>query len=71
VAISRLQSKASPSATICAFIAAMFSRVHCAGGTPFFIAAFSAGRPKASQPIGIRTLRPARLSCRAIMSLMV
>jgi|GEM_PF-2374186 len=37
---------------------AMFSRVHLAGGTPFAIAAFSAGRPKASQPIGCMTLQP-------------
>ena len=35
---------------------AMFSCVHCAGGTLFFMAAFSAGRPNASHPIGCRTL---------------
>ena len=36
----------------------MLSRVHFAGGTPFAIAAFSAGRPNASQPIGMRALKP-------------
>ena len=36
----------------------MFSCVHTAGCTPFSMAAFSAGRPKASQPIGCRTLNP-------------
>ena len=49
----------------------MLSRVHFAGGTPFFIAAFSAGRPKASQPIGISTFMPFMRSWRASMSLMV
>ena len=37
---------------------AMFSRVHIAGATPASIAAFSAGRPKASQPIGCSTFFP-------------
>jgi hypothetical protein len=37
---------------------AMLSYVHFAGGTPFAIAAFSAGRPKASQPMGWSTLNP-------------
>ena len=36
----------------------MFEYVHCAGGTLFWIAAFSAGMPKASQPIGCITLYP-------------
>ncbi len=49
----------------------MFSRVHFSGGTAFFSAAFSAGRPKASQPIGISTLKPRMRSWRASMSLMV
>ena len=71
MAISRLQSNARPSATICAFIAAMLSRVQRAGGTPFFIAAFSAGRPNASQPIGISTFMPVMRSWRASMSLIV
>ncbi len=47
---------------------AMFSRVHCAGGMPFFIAAFSAGRPKASHPIGVSTLYPFIRMYRYIMS---
>jgi hypothetical protein len=34
----------------------MLSYVHFAGGTPFAIAAFSAGRPNASHPIGCMTL---------------
>jgi hypothetical protein len=37
---------------------AMLSRVHLAGGTPFLIAAFSAGSPNASQPMGCSTLLP-------------
>ena len=37
---------------------AMLSYVHLAGGTLFAIAAFSAGRPKASQPIGCSTFMP-------------
>ena len=49
----------------------MFCRVHFSGGTPFFIAAFSAGRPKASQPIGMSTFMPVMRRCRASMSLMV
>ncbi len=36
----------------------MFWRVQRAGGTPLPMAAFSAGSPKASQPIGCSTLRP-------------
>jgi hypothetical protein len=36
----------------------MLSWVQAAGGTPFWIAAFSAGRPNASQPIGCSTLLP-------------
>ena len=49
----------------------MFSRVQRAGGTPFFIAAFSAGRPNASQPIGISTFMPVMRKWRASMSLIV
>ena len=37
---------------------AMLSKVHFAGGTPFAMAAFSAGKPNASHPIGCSTLRP-------------
>ena len=35
---------------------AMLATVHFAGGTLLAIAAFSAGRPNASQPIGCSTL---------------
>ena len=42
----------------CFFMYAMFSHVHFAGGTPFAIAAFSAGSPNASQPIGIIAFQP-------------
>jgi hypothetical protein len=56
VANSRLQSIASPSDWSCFFMYAMLSCVHLAGGTPFAIAAFSAGSPNASQPIGCNTL---------------
>jgi hypothetical protein len=62
---------ARPIACICPFMWAMLSQVHFAGATPFFIAAFSAGRPKASQPIGIRTLCPFIRRCRYITSLIV
>ncbi len=37
---------------------AMLSHVHFAGGTALAIAAFSAGSPNASQPIGISTFQP-------------
>jgi hypothetical protein len=47
-----------PSDFSCCFMYAMLSYVHFAGGTPFAIAAFSAGRPNASQPIGCSTLWP-------------
>ena len=42
----------------CAFMVEMFSRVHFPGWTPASKAAFSAGRPKASQPMGWSTLKP-------------
>lgn len=42
----------------CAFIEAMFWYVQLAGWTPRSMAAFSAGMPKASQPIGCSTLKP-------------
>jgi hypothetical protein len=50
---------------------AMLSQVHFAGATLFFIAAFSAGSPNASQPIGISTLNPFIRKCRYITSLIV
>jgi hypothetical protein len=56
VATSRDQSIARPIDCICPFMYAMLSYVHFAGGTPLAIAAFSAGMPNASQPIGISTL---------------
>ena len=49
----------------------MFSYVHAAGALPLFIAAFSAGRPNASQPIGISTFQPRIRRCRYITSLIV
>ena len=45
----------APAARICAFISAMLCVVQVAGAF-CSIAAFSAGRPKASQPIGMSTL---------------
>ena len=42
----------------CPFMCAMFSSVHFSGWVPFLIAAFSAGRPNASQPNGCSTLKP-------------
>ena len=41
-----------------AFMAAMFESVHALGWAPPLMAAFSAGRPKASKPMGWRTLLP-------------
>ncbi len=38
----------------------MLSYVHFRGWTLFLIAAFSAGKPKASKPIGWMTLNPFR-----------
>ena len=40
----------------CPFMWAMLSSVHFSGCTLFLIAAFSAGRPKASHPMGCSTL---------------
>jgi hypothetical protein len=59
---------ARPTACICRFIVAMLSCVHFAGGTPLFIAAFSAGSPNASQPIGVSMLYPCIRRYRYIMS---
>ena len=36
----------------------MLRMVHSAGWTPLLMAAFSAGRPKASKPMGKKTLWP-------------
>ena len=46
----------------------MFAYVHSLGWTPRLIAAFSAGRPNASQPIGCRTLFPRIAANRATAS---
>ena len=39
-------------------MSAMLRYVHLAGGTRFSMAAFSAGSPKASHPIGCNTFLP-------------
>ena len=49
----------------------MLAYVHVAGWLSLLIAAFSAGRPNASQPIGCSTSKPAIDACRAITSPMV
>jgi hypothetical protein len=54
----RDQSSPKPSGFICATIVSMFWYVQSAGCPPFSIAAFSAGIPKASNPIGCSTLCP-------------
>jgi hypothetical protein len=58
VANSRLQSSAKPSLFSWPRIVSIFARVHVPGWTFFSIAAFSAGIPKASQPIGWSTSKP-------------
>ncbi len=58
MATSRDQSMAQPIAWHCFFMYAMLSHVHFAGGTLLAMAAFSAGSPNASQPIGISTFMP-------------
>jgi hypothetical protein len=49
----------------------MFARVVTAGCVPVFIAWFSAGSPKLSQPIGCSTLNPRMRLKRAMMSVAV
>ena len=49
----------------------MLAYVHFAGAVRFLIAAFSAGRPKASQPIGCSTLWPVMRLWRLMTSPMV
>ena len=58
-------------ACICSFIFAMFCFVHVAGLTPLSTAAFSAGKPKASQPMGWITSKPCNRLNRAKTSLIV
>ena len=48
----------------------MLARVHFSGWTPFLIAAFSAGSPSASQPIGCITFIPRMVLQREITSVM-
>jgi hypothetical protein len=47
------------------------SYVHFAGACPLRIAAFSAGRPNASHPIGISTFQPLIRRWRYMTSLIV
>ena len=47
---------------------AMFARVEVSGWIPPLMAAFSAGRPKASHPNGCSTLKPRIRFIRAITS---
>jgi hypothetical protein len=50
---------------------AMFSSVDVSGWVPVLMAAFSAGRPNASQPNGCSTLKPRIRLVRAITSPMM
>ena len=50
--------KSQTESSIWAFMSAMLSYVHLAGATFLAMAAFSAGRPKESQPIGVMTFMP-------------
>ena len=52
----------------CPFMWAMFASVDVRGWIPFLMAAFSAGRPKASHPNGCSTLKPRIRFTRAITS---
>ncbi|MEZ4235678.1 MAG: hypothetical protein R3F59_05850 [Myxococcota bacterium] len=71
MSISRSQSKDQPIARKVSRIRATLAAVQAAGSTPRAIAAFSAGRPKASQPMGCRTAAPWRRAWRARTSLIV
>jgi hypothetical protein len=51
----RLQSKLNPYRWKEVAWVSMFAYVHSAGWVPFLIAAFSAGNPNESQPIGCST----------------
>ena len=57
---TRSQSNATPRRSSCRRICTMLSAVQAAGGTPRSMAAFSAGKPKASQPTGCSTCPKAR-----------
>ena len=56
--ISVDQSTEMPSETTSCLKDAMFRGVRSAGWTPSLMAAFSAGRPKASHPNGWKTSKP-------------
>ena len=60
VAISRSQSIAKPSERNWRFMYAMFSRVHCAGGTPLAIAV-AAGQPDDTPALRAAAARARRL----------
>ena len=65
---SRFQSNIGPMERSCPRIRSMFSHVQIAGCTLLLIAAFSAGSPNASKPIGNRTLKPFIRMTRALAS---
>ena len=68
MANSLSQSTERPNNFNCDFIWAIFCLVHLSGFIPLSIAAFSAGKPNASQPIGCNTTLPWNLWNRAIKS---
>ena len=65
---TRSQSNEQAKRRIDAFCWAMFSYVQWIGLSPRLIAAFSAGSPKASQPMGCMTLKPFCTQYRAMTS---
>ncbi len=65
---SRLQSNMQPIERNWVRIRSMFAAVHSMGCAPRSIAAFSAGRPNESKPIGNITLKPCMRRMRATMS---
>ena len=52
---SHCQSKSKPIFSSCSFMLLMLVLVHSAGSMPLYLAAFSAGSPKLSHPIGFTT----------------
>ena len=56
VTTSALQSKVAPIERSWRRMFSTFFMVHSAGWMPLLMAAFSAGRPKASKPMGKKTL---------------
>ena len=65
---SRDQSNIAPIVRNWVRMRSMFAFVHSAGSRPRSIAAFSAGSPKLSKPIGNITLNPSMRCIRATMS---